>query len=117
MNSENVCLHQLIEAQARRSPDVPALVFEGKRLTYRELDRRAERLAQHLARLGVGPEALVGLFVERSLEMVVGLLAILKAGGAYVPIDTAYPHERLAFMLADAGVKVLLTQGSLLAKL
>jgi amino acid adenylation domain-containing protein len=112
----SLCLHQLIEQQARRTPERVALVFEKQRLTYGELDRRASRLAQHLRRLDVGPDAPVGLFVERSLEMVVGILAILKAGGAYVPMDTSYPEERLAFMVSDADVRVLLTQGSLLAK-
>ena len=113
----NRCLHQLIEEQARRTPDRVALRFEQQSLTYGELERRANRLAQHLGRLGVGPDGLVGLFVERSLEMVVGILGVLKAGAAYVPMDTSYPQERLAFMLSDAGVKLLLTQGSLLAKL
>ena len=113
----SLCLHQLIERQARRTPERVALVFEELRLTYGELDRRAERLAQHLRQLGVGPDVPVGLFVERSLEMVAGILAILKAGGAYLPMDTSYPEERLAFMLSDANVGVLLTQGSLVARL
>lgn len=103
------CLHHLIEAQAVRTPDQPALAFEQQRLTYRELDRRADQVAYHLERLGVGPDVLVGLFVERSVDMIVGILGILKAGGAYVPIDTAYPRERIAFMLADAHVSILLT--------
>jgi amino acid adenylation domain-containing protein len=110
-------LHELIEAQARRTPRSPALAFEGRRLAYAELDRRASLLAAHLRRLGAGRDVLVGLFVERSLEMVVGILAVLKAGAAYVPMDTAYPPERLAFMLSDSGAKLLLTHGSLLAKL
>lgn len=109
-------LHQLIEAQARRTPERPALAFEGARLTYAELDRRAAELARHLRARGAGPEARVGLLVERSLEMVVGILAILKAGAAYVPMDPAYPEERLAFMAADSGAKLLLTQAGLLAK-
>jgi amino acid adenylation domain-containing protein len=117
VSGADVCLHHLIEAQARRTPEAIALVFEGRRLTYGELDRRASRLAQHLRGLQAGPDVLVGLFVERSLEMVVGILGILKAGAAYVPMDTSYPEERLAFMLSDADVKLLLTQGSLLAKL
>jgi len=116
-----LCLHELIEQQARRTPDGEALVFEDVRLTYRELDRRADLLARHLRRLGVGgeagPDVLVGLLVERSVEMVVGILAVLKAGGAYVPMDTTYPRERIAFMLGDANVKVLLTQRTLLADL
>jgi amino acid adenylation domain-containing protein len=105
-----ICLHELFEAQAARTPDAPALAFEGERLTYRELDRRASRVAAHLAALGVGPDVTVGLHVERSLEMIVGILAILKAGGAYVPIDPAYPPERVAFMVSDSGAKVVLTQ-------
>ncbi len=111
------CLHQLIEAQAWRTPGQVAVVFEQERLTYGELDRRADTLAHRLRRLGVGPDQLVGLFVERSLEMVVGILGILKAGAAYVPIDATYPPERIAFMLADANVSVLLTQRSLVASL
>lgn len=112
-----LCLHQLIEEQARRTPDRAALRFEQQKLTYGELDRRANQLARHLRRLGVGRDGLVGLFVERSLEMVVGILGILKAGAAYVPMDTSYPQERLAFMLADAKLAVLLTQSSLVANL
>lgn len=113
----NLCLHQLIEEQARRTPDRVALRFEQHSLTYGELDRRAERLARHLSRLGAGPDVLVGLFVERSLEMVVGILGALKAGAAYVPMDTSYPQERLAFMLSDANLTLLLTQSSLVARL
>ena len=113
----DLCLHELIEAQARRTPDAMAVVFEQDRLTYAELNRRAERLAHHLRGRGVGPDALVGLFVERSVDMVVGILGILKAGGAYLPIDTGYPQERVAFMLADAGVAVVLTHSSLVARL
>ncbi|PYP47804.1 MAG: non-ribosomal peptide synthetase, partial [Gemmatimonadetes bacterium] len=93
------------------------MVFEQERLTYGELDRQADTLAHRLRTLGVGPDLLVGLFVERSLEMVVGILGILKAGAAYVPIDTGYPPERIAFMLADANVSVLVTQRSLVASL
>ncbi len=97
-----------------RTPDATAVVFENERLTYRELNRRANQLAHHLVKLGVGPDVLVGILVERSLEMVVGLLGILKAGGAYVPLDPAYPRERVAFMLEDSEVPVLLTQRHLL---
>jgi amino acid adenylation domain-containing protein len=107
------CIHELFEAQAKRTPDTVAVQFEGKRLTYRELNSRANQLANFLRGLGVGPEKLVGVCVERSLEMVVGLLGILKAGGAYVPLDPAYPRERLEFMLKDAQVSVLLTQKTL----
>lgn len=115
--ARGLCLHELIEDQARRTPDEVALVFEQQRLTYRELDRRADRLARHLRGRGVGPDMPVGLLVERSLEMVVGILGILKAGGAYLPIDPAYPPDRIAFMLSDANVRVLVTQSHLLAGL
>jgi amino acid adenylation domain-containing protein len=111
------CIHQLFEEQVERSPDAEAVLFEDKQLTYRELNQRANSLAHHLRTLGVGPEVLVGICVERSLEMVVGLLGILKAGGAYVPLDPAYPPERLAFMLEDASVGVLLTQARLVESL
>ena len=96
-------LHQLFEAQADRTPDATAIVFEQAQLSYRDLNQRANQLAHHLIALGVGPEVLVGICVERSIEMVIGLLGILKAGGAYLPLDPAYPKERLAYMLEDAG--------------
>jgi amino acid adenylation domain-containing protein len=108
------CLHQLFEEQAARTPDAVAVVFEQGRMTYAELNRRANQLAHHLRRLGVGPESAVGICVERSLEMVSGLLGILKAGAAYVPLDPSYPKERLSFMLDDSHVPVLLTQRRLL---
>jgi amino acid adenylation domain-containing protein len=111
------CLHRLFEAQVARAPDAIAVVFEKERLTYGELNRRANQLAHRLRAMGVGPETLVGLCVERSLEMVVGLLATLKAGGAYVPLDTQYPPERLSFMINDARLSLLLTQEHLLANL
>jgi amino acid adenylation domain-containing protein len=104
------CVHQLFERQAARVPSSVALLFEDQRLTYGELNRRANQLAHYLRRLGVGPEVRVGLCLERSVEMVVGLLAVLKAGGAYVPLDPAYPKERLAFMLEDARASILLAQ-------
>ncbi|MGH9367918.1 MAG: non-ribosomal peptide synthetase [Thermoanaerobaculia bacterium] len=104
------CLHRLFEEQAVRSPEEVAVESEGgQTMTYGELDGRANRLARYLRALGVGPEVLVGLCVPRSPEMVVGLLGVLKAGGAYVPLDPTYPAERLAFMLEDTGVHVLLT--------
>src|SRR5271166_5486518 len=102
------CIHQLFEEQVERAPDAAAAVFEEERLTYRELNTRANRLARHLRTLGVGPEVVVGICVERSLEMIVGLLGILKAGGAYVPLDPEYPQERLTFMVEDARVPVVL---------
>jgi len=108
------CAHTLFEAQVERTPDGVAATFEGRQLTYGELTRRANQLAHHLRRLGVGPEVLVGICVERSLEMVVGVMGILKAGGAYLPLDPTYPKDRLQFMLEDAQVPVLLTQERLL---
>nr|WP_314532434.1 non-ribosomal peptide synthetase [uncultured Pseudomonas sp.] len=111
------CVHQLIEQQAARTPHAPALVFAEQRLSYAELNRRANRLAYRLIEAGVGPDVLVGLAVERSIEMVVALLAVLKAGGAYVPLDPEYPRDRLAYMLDDSGVKLLLTQAHLLEQL
>ncbi|OYE03038.1 non-ribosomal peptide synthetase [Nostoc sp. 'Peltigera membranacea cyanobiont' 232] len=114
---QDKCIHRLFEEQVERSPDAIAVVFEDKQLTYRELNAKANQLAQYLQSLGVGPEVLVGICVERSLYMVVGLLGILKAGGAYVPLDPAYPIERLAFMLEDSSVPVLLTQAQQLEKL
>jgi amino acid adenylation domain-containing protein len=110
-------IHQLFEAQVARTPDAVAVVFEDQELTYRELNIRANQVAHHLQALGVGPEALVGLYVERSLEMMVGLLGIIKAGGAYVPLDPAFPQERLTFILRDAQASVLLTQQRLSAGL
>ncbi|WP_428488157.1 amino acid adenylation domain-containing protein [Pseudomonas chlororaphis] len=110
-------VQQLIEEQAARTPEAPALAFGEQRLSYAELNRRANRLAHRLMEAGVGPDVLVGLAVERSIEMVVGLLAVLKAGGAYVPLDPEYPRERLAYMLDDSGVKLLLTQAHLLEQL
>ena len=107
------CIHELFEAAAKRTPQAIAIVFEDQQLTYRELDHHANQLAHRLQELGVGPGTRVGICVDRSLQMVVGLLAVLKAGGAYVPLDPAYPKERLAFMLDDA-VSVLLTQRGLL---
>ncbi len=114
---QGLCIHRLFEAQVERTPDAIAVAFEEERLTYRELNRRANQLAHHLRSLGVGPEVLVGIYVERSLEMVVGLLGILKAGGGYVPLDPSYPDEHVAFMLEDAQVHVLLTQGRLVGRL
>jgi amino acid adenylation domain-containing protein len=110
-------LPDLIEAQVARTPDAVAAEFEGARLTYRELNARANALALELRTLGVGPGVLVGICMERSLEMLVCVLAVMKAGGAYVPLDPSYPSDRLAYMLEDCGAGVLLTQASLLASL
>ncbi len=93
------CIHQLFEQQVERTPEAVPVVLGEQQLTYRELNLRANRLAHHLISLGVGPEVLVGICLERSLELVIGLLGILKAGGAYVPLDPSYPAQRLAFML------------------
>lgn len=114
---QDVCVHELFETQVERAPDAVAVVFENQRLTYRDLNARANQLAHYLQALGVGPEVLVGICVERSVEMIVGLLGILKAGGAYVPLDPTYPKERLAFMLKDTQTPVLLTQQHLLEEL
>lgn len=103
-------LHALVEAQVDRSPQAEAVAFEGRTLSYRELERRANQLAHRLLRLGIGPETVVGVAMERSLELVVALLAVLKAGAAYLPLDPDYPEERLATMLEDSGASLVLTQ-------
>jgi amino acid adenylation domain-containing protein len=107
------CIHERFEEQARRTPGAPAVEFEGSRLTYAELDVLSSRFGRHLRSLGVGPDALVGLYIGPSLEMVVGLLGILKAGGAYLPLDRTFPRERLAFMLDDAQPPVVATLAGL----
>lgn len=109
---QDKCIHQLFEKQVEKTPDAIAIVFEDQQLTYRELNARANQLAHYLQTLGVKPETLVGICIERSLEMLIGLLGILKAGGAYVPLDPEYP-QRLTYMLEDARVLVLLAQQSL----
>ena len=108
--SRDSCIHQLFEEQVKRSPKATALVFDEERLTYEELNARANQLAHYLRASGIGPDSLVGIFIERSIEMLVGVLGVLKAGGAYLPLDPAYPKERLAFMLEDAQATVLLTE-------
>ncbi|HEX2092678.1 MAG TPA: condensation domain-containing protein, partial [Longimicrobiaceae bacterium] len=108
-----VCVHELFEAQAGRTPDAVAVVFEGDALSYAGLNARANRLAHWLRAHGVGPDVRVAICLERGLEMMVALLGVLKAGGAYVPVDPGYPAERIAYMLADSGVPVLLTQARL----
>ncbi|MGZ4122977.1 MAG: non-ribosomal peptide synthetase, partial [Tumebacillaceae bacterium] len=114
---KEAAIHQLFEEQAANNPDAIALVYGDQELTYRELNERANRLARHLQKLGVGPDLPVGICAERSLEMVVGLLGILKAGGAYVPLDPSYPQERLAHMMSDANVAVLVAHKHLLGNL
>lgn len=111
------CIHQLFEDRVEETPDAVAVVFKDRQLTYRELNNQANQLAHYLQKLGVGPNRLVGICVERSLEMIVGLLGILKAGGAYVPIDPYYPQERIEYMINNAQVKVLLTQQQLVENL
>ena len=109
---QNKCIQELFQEQAINTPDAVAVIFENEKISYGELNIRANRLAHRLRKMGVGPEALVGLFVERSVEMIVGLLGILKAGGAYVPLDPEYPKDRLAFMSDDARLAVLLCHGA-----
>ena len=104
------CIHRLFEEQVERTPDAIAVVFEDKKLTYRELNQQANQLAHYLKKLGVGAETLVGICVERSVEMIIGILGILKAGGAYIPLDPCFPKERLAFMWEDTQISVLLSQ-------
>ena len=113
----DACIHELFEAQAARTPGAVAVVFGDQQLTFRELDARANQLAHHLVRLGVVPEARVGILLERGMETVVAALAVLKAGGCCVPVDTTYPPERMALMLDDSAVRVLLSEGELAAPL
>ena len=107
------CIHQLFESSVERTPEAVAVVYGEQQLTYRELNYRANQVGNYLKKLGVGPEVLVGIFLHRSIEMVVTLLGVLKAGGAYLPLDPSYPTERLSFMLEDAGVRAVLTQQGL----
>ncbi len=111
------CVHELFQEQVVRAPEAVAVVFEDERLTYQELNRRANQLAHYLRKQGVGPETLVGICMERSVEMIVGVLGVLKAGGAYVSLDPAYPRERLAFMLQDSHSPILLTERRVVAHL
>jgi amino acid adenylation domain-containing protein len=109
---KNCCVHELFEAQAESTPNHYAVVFENQTLTYRELNQRANRLAHRLIELGVGPDVVVGVCAERSVEMIVGLLGILKAGGAYLPLDPKYPEKQLTFILRDCGVHFVVTSGA-----
>jgi amino acid adenylation domain-containing protein len=110
---KQICMHELFEMQVERTPEDVAVVFHESRVTYRELNRRANQLAHYLRRFGVGPEVQVGILLDRSVEMIVALLGVLKAGGAYVPLDPEYPAERLAFMIEDAEAVVLITREAL----
>ncbi len=111
------CIHQVFQEEVEQTPDAIAVVYEDESLTYRELNDRANQLAHYLQSLGVGTEVLVGICVERSPQMIIGMLAILKAGGAYVPLDSSYPQERLAYMLNDSQLSILLTQEQLGAQI
>lgn len=112
---QDTCIHHLVEEQVERTPDATAVVFGSQQLTYRELNCRANQVAHYLQQFGVQPEVLVGVCVERSLEMIIGILGILKSGGAYLPLDPSYPKGRLAFMLSDSQTPVVVTQHKLLA--
>ncbi len=111
--AEHQFFHQLFEIQAKYTPDAVALIFEDEQITYKELNRRSNQLAHYLQQLGVGAEILVGLCVDRSVDMIIGMLAILKAGGAYLPLDPTYPPDRLAFMVTDAQISILITRSDI----
>lgn len=113
----NQCLHQLFERQVEKTPDSPALDFDGREMTFHQLNNRANRVARHLKRQGVEPEVLVGIYMDRSIEMVVSILGVLKAGGAYVPLDPSYPEERIAYMIQDSQLPTLLTLENMAASL
>ncbi|MEJ1930816.1 amino acid adenylation domain-containing protein, partial [Nostoc sp. NIES-2111] len=113
----DICIHQLFEAQVEQTPQAVAVIFGDAQLTYAQLNQKANQLAHYLQHQGVEPDQLIGICVERSLEMIVGILGILKAGCAYLPLDPSYPSERIAYMMADAGVLLLLSQDKLLAKI
>ncbi|HEY6187189.1 MAG TPA: amino acid adenylation domain-containing protein, partial [Pyrinomonadaceae bacterium] len=116
-SSGDLCAHQIFEARATETPEAIALIYREEELSYRELNERANQLAQRLLALDIGPETVVAICMERSIEMIVSMLAVLKAGGAYLPLDPSYPSERLAFMLGDARPKILLTKESLVEQL
>src|SRR4030095_9290837 len=113
----STCIHERFERQVERTPDAVALVCEGESLTYAQLNSRANPLAHRLRELGVTRNQLVGLHTERGMEMVVGIIGILKAGGAYLPLDPFYPRDRVAFMIEDSGIHVVVTQKSLMGNL
>ncbi|MEH1869668.1 MAG: amino acid adenylation domain-containing protein [Nostoc sp.] len=114
---KHLCIHQLFEAQVEKTPDSIAVVFKEQQVTYQELNYQANEIAHYVQSLGVKPEVLVGICVERSLKMIIGMLGILKAGGAYIPLDPTYPKERLSFMLSDSQVQVVLTQDKFVEEL
>ena len=114
---DDVCLHELVEWQSQQTPDAIAVIFREQQITYRELNERSNQLAHYLRKLSIGPEVAVGVAMERSLDMVVALLAILKAGGAYLPLDIEFPQSRLAMLIEDSGVSVVLTQSHLLDRM
>src|SRR5690606_28928615 len=111
------CLHERFEQQVERTPGAVALLWQSESLTYAQLNQRANRLAHYLRERGVKPDQLVGLHVERGIDVVVGIIGILKAGAAYLPLDPVYPRDRVAFMLEDSGVQVVVTQTSLASNL
>ncbi|HKV39284.1 MAG TPA: AMP-binding protein, partial [Blastocatellia bacterium] len=111
---DNLCVHELFESQAARVPDAIAVISEGRYVTYRELNRRANQLAHYLKEIGVGPEVRVGIALERRIELIVAIMGILKAGGVYLPLDPSHPEERLSYILQDATASVLLTQEDVL---
>jgi len=113
----NKCVHELFQEQAARTPDSLAVSSEGRSLTYAQLDKRANQLARHLIKIGVTPSSLVGIAIDRSLDMLVGLLGIWKAGAAYLPIDAAYPPDRIAFIMEETSLATLLTNSKLLPNL
>ena len=117
ITQDEYCIHEMFEQQVITTPNSPAVTFEGETLTYQELNREANRLAHHLIAMGVGPETIVGVCVERSFDMIISLLGILKAGGAYLPIDPAYPVDRISYMIKDAKIPVLLTHSTLIDQL
>ena len=111
------CVQELFEGQVEKKPEAPAVEFDGASLTYAELNLRANLVGYYLRKLGVGPEVRVGICMERSLELVIGILGVLKAGGAYVPLDPNYPKEHINYIVSDAGVRLLLTHSSVYASL
>ncbi|MCR8643270.1 amino acid adenylation domain-containing protein [Paenibacillus sp. N1-5-1-14] len=117
LDDSELCIHEMFEEQAKLTPDAEALVDGLRRLTYRELDDRSNQVANYLRDMGIGPDFMVGIFSTRTAEMLIGMLGVLKAGGAYVPLDPAYPKDRIAFIMEDTGVKVVLTQALLLDQL